>query len=1026
VPSTVNWVGGPGDWDDPGHWFDAKTQTQHVPTADDDAVIAGDPSVAVTHSAGMDTVRNVHGQGATLYLFGGTLTVLGIVRGDSMCELDGGTLAGATMAQGTTLRGTSAGGTLSGVTVNGTLDLTGFQYTRATVTGGLTVNGTADLGNGSGNSGLLSFSGTQTLGGTGNVVFGPSFQNSLQIFSGSAGSTLTIGPGLTVHGHSGQIRHGDLYSFLNQGTVRAEAAGGTIDIEGVNWANAGSLQATAGTLSLGGNWTSCGTVTVTNAGTTLELGTPLSPPGESNWCSSGTITCTDATVNLNGNFTRAGLGTFTSTGGSVRLRGYLDNRGGTLNLDDNTGAWRLDGGTITGGTVNENGSPRLLPGLVPGYLSGVTLDGDLDLSGVSTSVYVTGGLTLNGTARLGQPDGSTNSRIFFRGTQTLGGTGSVLLGGYGPEHGFYIDGLYIDRAPGVTEPAVLTIDPAVTVHGKNGYVGPLPLAAGSGFVNRGVVRADVPGGTLKLDGTNWTNAGAVEAGAGTTVAAQGTNWANAGTLQAEDGATLNLAGSWSNRGAITAAGATVNLGGSFVLQDAGTLSRTGGAVNLTGVLQNAGYTLTLNETTGSWLLGGGAVVGGTVTEAGGQLLFTGTGGELDGVTFNGDMDLATEGVTLSVSSGLTLNGTAWLGDAGGGTNSRLLFQGSQALDGSALVVFGGGTRNEVDFTGQGSAIGPNVTVRGQNGVVYFLEPGSVNRGTVSADVAGGTLAIGGNDWTSAGTIRATGGASAVVYGTLTNYFDGGGAGTLTGGTWQASAHGTLRFLLTDHLGHDLPANVVTNAAAVVLDGAGANVLTGSGATAALAPLALNAAAGSFTVRNGATFSAAGDFTNSGTLAVGAGSTFSGTYTQTGGTTTVDGGATLASTGGVRVLGGTLGGAGVVHADVTNAGTVAVGDATTAGVLTIDGDYTQTAEGTLSLKVGGPTAGTDYDQLAITGNATLAGTLSVTQTGGYIPPGGARFVMLTFSSVSGMFDALAGDGPMFAATYNATDVTLVKE
>ena len=56
----------------------------------------------------------------------------------------------------------------------------------------------------------------------------------------------------------------------------------------------------------------------------------------------------------------------------------------------------------------------------------------------------------------------------------------------------------------------------------------------------------------------------------------------------------------------------MNLGGSFTRAGLGTFNRTGGAVNLTGTLDNTGATLALNNATGSWTLLGGALAGGTL------------------------------------------------------------------------------------------------------------------------------------------------------------------------------------------------------------------------------------------------------------------------------------------------------------------------------------------------------------------------------------------------------------------------------
>ncbi len=42
-----------------------------------------------------------------------------------------------------------------------------------------------------------------------------------------------------------------------------------------------------------------------------------------------------------------------------------------------------------------------------------------------------------------------------------------------------------------------------------------------------------------------------------------------------------------------------------------------------------------------------------------------------------------------------------------------------------------------------------------------------------------------------------------------------------------------------------------------------------------------------------------------------------------------------------------------------------------GTLTITGDYTQTSAGTLAIEIGGVTAGTQFDQLAVSGVAGWA-------------------------------------------------------
>jgi hypothetical protein len=210
----------------------------------------------------------------------------------------------------------------------------------------------------------------------------------------------------------------------------------------------------------------------------------------------------------------------------------------------------------------------------------------------------------------------------------------------------------------------------------------------------------------------------------------------------------------------------------------------------------------------------------------------------------------------------------------------------------------------------------------------------------------------------------------------------------------------------------------------VLDGAGSIHDSSTGADG-LRDFAANAAAGSLTLRNGALLTTPGDFSNAGILAIGSGSalTVPGAFTQSGGATALASGATLEADGGLTLLGGTLSGSGIIIGNVLNAASIVVGDPNTVGVLTILGDYTQTADGNLTVKVGG-TDPSLYDQLMVSGSATLDGTLTVTLVGGYIPFTGDSIAVLASTTESGTFALLAGDGPLFTATYSDAGVVLV--
>lgn len=170
----------------------------------------------------------------------------------------------------------------------------------------------------------------------------------------------------------------------------------------------------------------------------------------------------------------------------------------------------------------------------------------------------------------------------------------------------------------------------------------------------------------------------------------------------------------------------------------------------------------------------------------------------------------------------------------------------------------------------------------------------------------------------------------------------------------------------------------------------------------------------------------------------------GTFTQTGGTNTVAGSVTLAansgSTGTYELLGGTLSvsnsliinaagtmtGNGVVGGSVINGGFVVPGNPF--GALSVNGNYSETQPGALNVTIGGPVAGSQYSEIAVTGLATLRGVLNIAFTNGFSPLPGQQFTILscgarngTFSEVNG---ATATNGVVLVPTYTATSIILV--
>ncbi len=134
-----------------------------------------------------------------------------------------------------------------------------------------------------------------------------------------------------------------------------------------------------------------------------------------------------------------------------------------------------------------------------------------------------------------------------------------------------------------------------------------------------------------------------------------------------------------------------------------------------------------------------------------------------------------------------------------------------------------------------------------------------------------------------------------------------------------------------------------------------------------------------------------------------------------------GGSTTAYSVTVRSIGALIG-SGTINANtVTNNGIVAPGDQL--GALSVNGDYTQGADGVLNIQVGGNTAGAGYDQLQISEAAKLGGILNVSLVNGYRPAVGDVFTIVTAGGVSGSFAHINTSGMSVQANYASGAVTL---
>jgi hypothetical protein len=442
-----------------------------------------------------------------------------------------------------------------------------------------------------------------------------------------------------------------------------------------------------------------------------------------------------------------------------------------------------------------------------------------------------------------------------------------------------------------------------------------------------------------------------------------------------------------NWGILCMEGGETNIGdGSATIDNDGTIDIRSGSVNL----MQSSFT---NRGT-IHVYGGLAVSGGTFDDQGSidgvaPLAFSETQINLRGDFSNDRQTLVLQNSTLNLTGTLTNVGT--LDITASTINAGLFVNRGQLTAGGP----GGTAVINAPFMNPAGSI---MNVQGN----LLVTPGFTNEGAINLSIApneGSTTVT-----VSSGTLtNAPGGTIAVqagdgVYfltaaleneGTLAVGQDTILSGSLTNG-------GTLDVSGGDLIVHEVdPAAPVVNTGSITVAGMQGLILEG------------------------------GDFANAGTVSVGLFGTLlvTGAYTQTGGLTSLDGGF-LTTGAGVDLEGGILGGSGVINANVLNNAEIDVGQPGAPGILTIVGDYSQAAGGVLVIDIGGPDPGTDFDQLNITGQATLDGALTVNLINGFQPNAGDSFTIMTFGSGTGAFATLDGDGPLFTPSYDPTEVTLV--
>jgi len=537
------------------------------------------------------------------------------------------------------------------------------------------------------------------------------------------------------------------------------------------------------------------------------------------------------------------------------------------------------------------------------------------------------------------------------------------------------------------------------------------------FENEGVLRKSGGSDESRLDLSSFYNlGGTIDVQVGEITLAINTAICTNGTFNASNGAVFNLTHPAGNGGSYTFSGAFTGAGAGQVqlnLDNIGTLSayspcsfnfptnffqwnsgNLGGGNTLTNVgsisLASTNYK-SLSQTLVNW---------GQVEErstgifhlfrsflnlSGGLFEFQSDAGISDsignGILVNSGVLRKTSGSGTSVVAvafsnlGGTIDvqsGQITLAQGGGSTNGTF-----NVAAGAVLDLTGGfvGTGYYGTYTGSGAG-----QVQLNSGAIEIFSPNSCTFNFPSNlfQWNGGQIYVSAGALTNLGSLTLAGTANKLLNGMLANFgqVEQTGTGIFYCGMFQNMSGGFFEFQSDAGIG---AGNSFTNF--------GLFCKTGGSGTSSVGVPFLNS--GTVEVRSG-TLSFAGSFPP---------------FTQTAGITSLNGGSLAVASGNtLNFQGGSLIGSGQITGNVSNSGVVSPGFSV--GTIQINGNFTQAGGAAFNVELAGRNSG-QFDQINVTGSATLNGALNVTPLPGFAPAAGDAYQILSYASHSGTFSATNG-------------------
>ena len=607
---------------------------------------------------------------------------------------------------------------------NGTLNITSGTVTNSdfwfagpnstlTVTGG-TYNGTGTIFIGGGGVSGSTSTSNLNISGNGSVVstrirYGDGGANATTIVNlgnGSAGGSLSIaamdhinGSNHIINFNGGTLVANGTFGMLSQITTNIKTGGAIFDVSGSNTltvnnnlltdgTGGGLTKNGSGTLTLSGNNTFTGTITLNNgrlninSATAIGNGTLIINGGslDSSGSSSVNLTTNNA-QNWNADFTFVGTKDLNMGSGVVAMNANrtVTVSGGNLTI----------GGAISGSGFNltKNGTGRII------------LEGANSYTGITT--INAGVLRVSNSSGLGTTTGNTTvvngAALEISGNVSIGNEALALSG------------------TGINSGGALR-----NVSGNNSYAGAITLAA--------TTRINSDSGDLILTGGITGNQSIVFGGAGNTTVSTTAITNGVAGLTKDGTGTLTISSTgntWNGRTEIQ--NGVVNLTGSLTFNGTTFLaghSSSNSVLNITGTLA---LTNTASTNRQFQIAQGGSHVGvvnvsgsGNLTIANGWMLGENGGGTstlnvLGGIVNNGGQTwFSGANSTLNISGGFynSSGKVVYFGGGSGNTNSTITVSGSGYMEAST-IQFGAGGAGAITTINLGNgSVGGNLSVTG--------------------------------------------------------------------------------------------------------------------------------------------------------------------------------------------------------------------------------------------------------------------------------------------------------------------------